>query len=415
MTSPFSFKGKISRLPYALWSFGLFFSQDLLAALLAGNDRTPSFDLELIVSPIRWLFTSPSLDAILLWVGLAYMVVVAWALCAMAFRRASDADVNQAVAFGALVPIIQLAVMLYLALVPSRDAVECPQIPENSERYQIGVMPAATAAVGQATPLWLPAALAGVIAGVGLTLVAVTVGTLIFGVYGYGVFMFTPFVIGVTAGYVANSKGNIGGSQTALSVTTAIGLGGLGLVLVAIEGLICIVMAAPLAMGLALIGGELGRYFALRAKNPARQTMSCVALLPLVFTAEYVLPTSTRFDTVQTIEVQAPPDAVWRSLLSTDPVEGPLALPFRLGVAHPLRAEIIGEGVGATRRGEFSTGTAIERITAWEPNRKLAFVVVEDIPAMRELIPTEHVHAPHVVGYFRTTTTSLRSILARRW
>jgi len=409
MTLPFTFQGKISRLPYALWSLGLFFSQDLLAALLAGHDRTSSFDLELIVSPIRWLFTAPSVDAILLWVGLAYMVVVAWALCALAFRRASDADINQAVAFAALVPIIQLAVMLYLAVVPSREAAERPQIPETPER-QIGAMPAATAPVGHATPVWLPAALAGVIAGVGLTIVAVAVGTLIFGVYGYGVFMFTPFVIGVTAGYLANSKGNIGGSQTALSVTTAIGLGGLGLILVAIEGLICIVMAAPLALGLALIGGELGRYIAMRAKNPARQTMSCVALLPLVFTAEYVRPPSTRFDTVQTIEVQAPPDAVWRSLLSTDPVEGPLALPFRLGVAHPLRAEIIGEGVGATRRGEFSTGTAIERITEWEPNRKLAFVVVRDVPAMHEMSPYEHVHAPHVVGYFRTTTTSFELI-----
>jgi hypothetical protein len=42
----------------------------------------------------------------------------------------------------------------------------------------------------------------------------------------------------------------------------------------------------------------------------------------------------------------------------------------------------------------------------WQPNRKLPFVVVNDVPAMHELSPYRHVHAPHVLGYFRTTYTS---------
>ena len=68
--------------------------------------------------------------------------------------------------------------------------------------------------------------------------------------------------------------------------------------------------------------------------------------------------------------------------------------------------EIVGEGVGALRRGEFSTGVALERVTEWVPDRKLAFVVEQDVPAMRELSPYEHVHAPHVTGYFLTSYTS---------
>ena len=253
---------------------------------------------------------------------------------------------------------------------------------------------------------WAVAALTGLFGGVGLTVFAVAVGTLVFGAYGYGLFVLMPFVIGVVTAYLANRHGDIGGGWTALSVTTAMAFGSFALVLVAVEGVVCIAMAAPLGLILALPGGMLGRYIALHAKNPTRQTMSCVAFLPLAFTAEYALPSVTRFDTVQTIEIQASPEAVWRSILSSDPVEGPLALPFRLGVAYPIRGEMIGEGVGAIRRGEFSTGTAIERVTEWEPNRKFAFVVVDDIPAMREMSPYEHVHAPHVVGYFRTTGTS---------
>jgi hypothetical protein len=37
-------------------------------------------------------------------------------------------------------------------------------------------------------------------------------------------------------------------------------------------------------------------------------------------------------------------------------------------------------------------------------------VVVNDIPAMRELSPYEHVYAPHVAGYFRTTSTSFELV-----
>ena len=169
-------------------------------------------------------------------------------------------------------------------------------------------------------------------------------------------------------------------------------------------------MAAPLGLGMALIGGVLGRSMALQARRPAGQPLQCIALLPLMFAIEHVLPPSAHFETDQTIAVNAPPNLVWQSILSTDPIEGPLALPFRLGVAYPLRGEFRGEGVGAERLGEFSTGTAIERVTEWVPNRKLAFVVVRDIPAMRELSPYENVHAPHVVGYFRTTYTSFELI-----
>ena len=118
------------------------------------------------------------------------------------------------------------------------------------------------------------------------------------------------------------------------------------------------------------------------------------------------MPATTRFDTTETVVIDAPPERVWNSIVNMGPIEEPPALPFRLGVAYPLRGEIVGEGIGAVRLGEFSTGTAVERITEWAPNRKLGFVVVTDVPGVRELSPYQHVHAPHVVGYFLTTNTS---------
>jgi hypothetical protein len=71
---------------------------------------------------------------------------------------------------------------------------------------------------------------------------------------------------------------------------------------------------------------------------------------------------------------------------------------------------MVGEGVGATRFGEFSTGIAVERITKWVPERKLAFAVREDVPAMHKLSPYSEVHTPHVRGYFLPLSTSFELV-----
>jgi len=223
-------------------------------------------------------------------------------------------------------------------------------------------------------------------------------------------FMVTPFVIGAVTGYLANRKTDLGGSRTAALVASATALGGAALVVVALEGIVCIVMAAPLGFGVALAGGALGRGIALSTRRSPAQTLSGFAVLPLIFALEGVFPTATSFETHQTIAISAPPEVVWQSIVRMEPVDEPPALPFRLGIAYPLSGEFLGEGVGATRRGEFSTGTALERVTEWIPNRKLAFVVLSDVPAMRELSPYEHVYAPHVVGYFNSKVTSFELV-----
>jgi uncharacterized membrane protein YhaH (DUF805 family) len=396
MMSPFSFKGRIERGPYAAWSAGVFFSQYLVLLVPIINGETLwSANGWIYLVPHRVLATVIGTAELLAILGAAYLLLVAWALAALAFRRATDASIGGWIAVFAVAPFIQIPVILYLCFAPQKAS-------ELSTVFD-DVVP------WDAASLWR-GALLGVFAGVGLTLVAVAISTLAFRTYGYGLFLLTPFVVGTIAGYVANRETDIGMGRTMGSAAIAVLLGSLVLVAAAIEGVICILMAAPLGLGMALIGGVLGRAMALQGRRPAGQTLPCLALLPLMFAVENVLPPVAHLDTEQTIEVAAPPDVVWASILSTDPIEGPLALPFRLGVAYPLRGEFRGEGVGAERIGVFSTGTAIERVTEWVPNRKLAFVVVRDIPAMRELSPYENVHAPHVLGYFRTTYTSFELV-----
>lgn len=394
MSSLFSFQGKIRPLPYALLCLALFVSQHLLVAgVLRAFGQPLEPDPWFLVMPLRSL----SLRAIVIFdrsagfieiLVLVYFLIVAWVLSSLAFRRAADAGVSEWIAAYAFVPVIQIPVILFLSVIPSRRQAELA--PEQ---------------VVSARPTWVPAA-QGVIAGIGLTLFAVAVGALVFRSYGFGMFVISPFVVGATTGYFANRHGEIDASRSVHLVLCATALGGIALIGFALEGAVCIVMAAPLGVVAALAGGALGRGIALSTKRSPAETVSAVALLPLVFALESAFPPTASFDTSENIVVEAPPELVWRAIVQMAPIAAPPALPFRLGVAYPLGGEINGEGVGAVRRGEFSTGTAIEQVTEWIAQRKLTFVVLNDVPSMRELSPYQHVHAPHVVGYFRTTSTS---------
>jgi hypothetical protein len=405
MTSPFSFQGRIGRLPYALWAIGIFFSQHLVILIAF---RAYAYDLPDPVGllPASWTFylmppralvvmlimltkSSGASDLILV-LTLGYLVIVAWALAALSFRRAANANISEWIAAAAIAPVVQIPVILALCLAPPRPAEQDP----------------AGVDVQQPPDIAWSAAAQGLIAGVGLTLAAVAVGALVFGAYGYGMFVVSPFVIGAITAWLGNRRRDIGAAQSLILIACTTALGGLALVGVALEGIVCIVMAAPLGFVMAWIGGVLGRAIAVYTQRTPRQTLPAVAVLPLVFAVETLLATTTSFDTTETIVVNAPPERVWASIVHMDPLDEPPGLPFQLGIAYPLRGEIIGEGVGALRRGEFSTGVAIERITEWIPERKLAFVVESDIPGMREISPYQHVHAPHVAGYFLTDGTS---------
>jgi hypothetical protein len=127
-----------------------------------------------------------------------------------------------------------------------------------------------------------------------------------------------------------------------------------------------------------------------------------IAFVPLLMVGEAALPPRAGFDNVASIEVDAPPAAVWDAVVHMGPIPDAPAAPFRWGLAYPMRGEIMGTGVGALRRGVFSTGVAYEKVTEWEPDRKLSFIVLSDPPTMREFSPYQHVNAPHQSGYFKT-------------
>jgi len=101
---------------------------------------------------------------------------------------------------------------------------------------------------------------------------------------------------------------------------------------------------------------------------------------------------------------------VWPHVIGFSELPEPSQWFFRLGIAYPQRATIVGSGVGAVRRCEFSTGAFVEPITAWEPGRRLAFDVESQPAPMHELSPYRHVHPPHLDGYLRSKRGEFRLV-----
>jgi hypothetical protein len=390
-----SFKGEIRPLPYALVVLTLFFSQHLLILWAFDRpERPPDLELWFYVVPLHALAGLPLASQPLLVPALIYLLIVAWALAAFSFRRATNAGVSGWIAASAIAPAIQVPAIVLLCVVPPRSPTKAAAVEQSD---------------GPSTSFWAAAA-QGTVAAISLTLLFVAIGALLFGIYGYGMFVASPFIIGAVTAYIANRRQDLGAWPTFQVVLLATAMGSLALLAMALEGIVCIILAAPLGVAAALVGGLLGRAIALHKGHSTGQTMGAIALVPLIFVSESLMPTTTRFDTHQDIEINAPPAVVWQSIIRMNMRDEPVALPYRLGLAYPLSGEVVGEGVGALRRGEFSTGTALERVIEWQPDRKLAFVVEKDVPALRELSPYEHVHAPHVRGYFLTNLTSFELV-----
>jgi hypothetical protein len=133
-----------------------------------------------------------------------------------------------------------------------------------------------------------------------------------------------------------------------------------------------------------------------------RQWMTVIVVLPLVSLVESRLHHSPEFVVTTAVEINAPPEVVWRHVIDFPELPPPAEWYFRLGIACPQRAKIFGTGVGAVRHCEFTTGTFVEPITSWEPGRRLAFNVTSQPAPMFELTPYRHVHPPHLHGYLRS-------------
>lgn len=234
---------------------------------------------------------------------------------------------------------------------------------------------------------------------------AVIFSTFSLSLYGYGLFLGIPTVMGLLIAFLYQHGRIWKWREVSLIAVFCMILTALALLICKIEGMICLLMAAVLVAGMVLVGIMISWSIQALVRQKKRGTqLHCVAFLalPLLMKWEAIRPlTPSVIDQTTVMEINAPPDVVWRYVPGFPAILNPPKGWVARSLAYPIRSEIDGVGVGAARRCVLSTGTMPEVVTHWEPGKLLEFSVIDTPPTMIEQNPFGHVESSHLEGYFQ--------------
>jgi Polyketide cyclase / dehydrase and lipid transport len=225
-------------------------------------------------------------------------------------------------------------------------------------------------------------------------LLALALGLAWRGTYGWTLFVTVPMIAGAISTWTfrPTTAGN------AAATGALVGACGCASFLVlGADGAICVLMAIPVVVPLAVLGSLLAFW---GNNSPQGKRPAGMALL---------LPLSMLFDTsakppvyqVKTsIVVNAAPARVWKNVVAFSDISDTPDWVLRTGLAYPIRTRIEGSGVGSSRSCDLSTGTVEERVVVWDEPRLLRFAVTATPPAMREIGLYGAIEPKHLNGYY---------------
>lgn len=227
--------------------------------------------------------------------------------------------------------------------------------------------------------------------------------TLGFGGYGLVMFVFGPFLIGYMAAFFYDGPRARSWFYLVGLSLGALFLSSLLLLLLGLEGLVCILMALPLGGPMAAFGATVVYWERRYGLGSAGATAGMLAVFPLLLVIEpHVSPEPPVYSVTTSIDVDATPGQVWEQVIAFPEIPPPTEFLFRFGIAYPIRAEIEGKGVGAIRRCVFSTGAFVEPIEIWDEPRMLKFSVESNPAPMREWTPYPSIEPPHLNGFMES-------------
>ncbi|HJT26705.1 MAG TPA: DUF805 domain-containing protein [Pyrinomonadaceae bacterium] len=391
MLDLWSWQGRVGRGHYLATGLILFFVKhniDRVLAALAGYPWSP-------VS--YWIFMAPNgvaslnpVDAMFYVVLVLFALPFMWMGTVLTLRRLRDADLPLWLVMLFFVPFLNVIFFFILVAIPSRE--------------QVDDGPKLGSPIGRFIP---QSEFGSAIFGAGLTAILAVVETVFsttgLGKYGWGLFVGIPFFLGLNSTMIYGFHYSRSLGRCLLVSLLSIGLVGLGLVGFAIEGIICLAMALPLAIPLALFGGLIGYVLQKREypTNTLRVASVVCLIVPGLILIEYGLgETPPLYEVKTSVVIKSDLQTVWTHVVTFSQLPPPTEAMFKTGIAYPIRAEMHGHGVGAERHCVFSTGAFVEPITVWDEPRLLAFGVSGQPPAMEEMSIYRNLHPPHLDNYF---------------
>jgi uncharacterized membrane protein YhaH (DUF805 family) len=391
--------GTISRGSYALIGLLGFALKHNLDRLVAGYGFHRPWTLFNYWVPLRDVARVTELShdqAVFLGTMVILSLPFIWVGVVLTMKRLRSAGFSTQLVALFFLPFLNLLFFLILCLAPERDTAE-----GNADNKTIPSRPGTLQRIFPENPLG--SAAISLLITVPLGLGVALLGTQELGSYGWGLFVAIPFTMGFGAALVygirkpRTMQGCIGVACLAVILL------GAALFALAFEGMVCVVMAAPIALPLAAFGGlcaygvQRRRWF----QNDAPVLLSILLVFaPGVEWMEHIAATPPPTFVVRTsLDIAAPPEKVWHEVVAFSEIPPPTEWMFRAGIAYPIRAEMLGSGAGAERHCVFSTGAFVEPIEVWDEPHLLKFSVTSNPPPMEEWTPYSHIDPPHLHGF----------------
>jgi len=238
---------------------------------------------------------------------------------------------------------------------------------------------------------------------IGITLLLATPLTAwgIYGIgeYGVALFILTPLLIGIVSTTLFGHGRTITRREAFQISFLTLGVFTLGLIVFAMEGLICIAMSAPIAILLTLVGSLIGRTTVNKTPDNSL-TIILLTFISIPITAFTERTSEIQLYTVSTsLIIDADIETVWTNVIEFPRMDEPTEFLFKAGISYPIDSEIKGTGVGAVRYCNFNTGSFVEPITEWSEPTTLRFDVLEQPEPMTEYSLWD-INAPHLHDYF---------------
>ncbi len=229
--------------------------------------------------------------------------------------------------------------------------------------------------------------------------------------YGWSVFILIPILLGYIPNFYASRYHEVTLQGILANTLLCLLCAHVILLIFAIEGLICLTMAFPLTFAFAYLGGIIAYHTQNSSKRKTgKGRIISILILSLSFLGfDYSNSARQMLFVNSEVVIDAPIEKVWTNVITFDKIKEPDELIFKTGIAYPLEAKIDGNGVGAIRYCNFTTGSFVEPITTWNEPSLLQFTVEEQPSPMNELNPFhKHVHPPHLNGYFNSQKGEFR-------
>ena len=336
------------------------------------------------------------------WIRWVSLIPFLWVGACLALGRLQDARIPRRWALLFWIPGIRALFLLILAILPSGNATSSPESKiEGSHSFWDRWLPSSRWGCALASAIYAGAA------GVGLTVLS----TQWVGEYGWALFVVMPFALGAISTWLhlRRHPATLKEAQR-VSYLAVLCVGGL-LFGLALEGLVCLVMATPIALLLAAMGGSVVWQIHRAHSNKSNAPLMGVVVLslPALFAGEPLgRPEAPTFTVQSEVFVAAAPDRLWPLVVDVAGIPPDKRLWSRLGMATFRRAWTEGQGVGAIRYCEFDTGVAREPVEVWDPPRRLQLRVETTPTPLKELSIHEHIHAPHLKGFYEVQSAEFR-------